>query len=170
MTPTDCTALFQHAEWADALVWRAVLGLGGEDPELKEKLHHMHVVQSVYLAVWRAEPVAPPALETFASLAALREWGRRFYGDVFPYLSGLAPDAGPREVQLPWRDHLVERYGIVRPTTWAETALQVNLHSTYHRGQVNSRLRALGAGPPLTDFIVWIWMGRPAADWANPAA
>jgi uncharacterized damage-inducible protein DinB len=51
------------------------------------------------------------------------------------------------------------------PTTMRETMLQVAMHSTYHRGQVNARLRELGAEPPLTDYIAWLWMGKPAAEW-----
>jgi hypothetical protein len=34
----------------------------------------------------------------------------------------------------------------------------------YHRGQVATRLRERGGEPPLTDFIAWIWMHRPAPD------
>jgi hypothetical protein len=49
--------------------------------------------------------------------------------------------------------------------TLAETILQVASHSTYHRGQVNTRLRQLGAEPPLVDYVAWIWFDRPAADW-----
>ena len=48
--------------------------------------------------------------------------------------------------------------------TLAETALQVAMHSTYHRGQVNARLRQIGGEPPLVDFIAWIWFGRPAPE------
>jgi uncharacterized damage-inducible protein DinB len=40
-------------------------------------------------------------------------------------------------------------------------------HSTYHRGQVNSILRQLGAEPPLTDFIAYLWLGRPDPDWGD---
>ena len=50
-------------------------------------------------------------------------------------------------------------------TRMRDTLLQVPMHSTYHRGQVNARLRELGAEPPLTDYIAWIWIGRPRAEW-----
>jgi uncharacterized damage-inducible protein DinB len=52
----------------------------------------------------------------------------------------------------------------VNPTV-AETMLQVAMHTTYHRGQLNKRLRELGGEPPLIDFIVWIWLGKPKAEW-----
>jgi uncharacterized damage-inducible protein DinB len=44
------------------------------------------------------------------------------------------------------------------------------LHTSYRRGQVATRLRERGAEPPLTDFIAWIWMGRPVPDWRDVEA
>lgn len=67
-----------------------------------------------------------------------------------------------REVRFPWADQLVARFGAAQPATLSESVLQVALHSTYHRGQINARLRELGGDPPLVDFIVWIWRGRPS--------
>jgi uncharacterized damage-inducible protein DinB len=49
--------------------------------------------------------------------------------------------------------------------TQTETMRQVASRSTYHRGQVNARLRELDGEPPLVDYIAWIWFGRPAPDW-----
>jgi hypothetical protein len=37
-------------------------------------------------------------------------------------------------------------------------------------GQVNVRLRELGCEPPLVDFIAWIWLGQPSADWDSLSA
>ena len=55
-------------------------------------------------------------------------------------------------------------------TTIGDTALQVALHGTYHRGQINARLREIGGEPPLVDYIAWIWLGRPAAAWPSVPA
>jgi uncharacterized damage-inducible protein DinB len=38
--------------------------------------------------------------------------------------------------------------------------LQALTHSQHHRGQNASRMRQLGATPPLTDFVVWYALGR----------
>ena len=35
----------------------------------------------------------------------------------------------------------------------------------YHRGQNATRLRELGGEPPLTDFVAWLWKGRPDGKW-----
>ena len=36
-----------------------------------------------------------------------------------------------------------------------EVLTQLHGHSLYHRGQIASRIRALGLSPPVTDFIFW---------------
>ena len=55
----------------------------------------------------------------------------------------------------------------VVPATLEETMLQVASHSTYHRGQINTRFRERGGDPPSVDFIIWVWLGKPKADWEN---
>ncbi len=170
MDLTDCKALLSHAEWADALVWKAALSSGEEDDELRAKLHHLHLVQWAYLHIWRAEQVRPRELSTFPTLAGIRGWAREYYRELPSYLGALSdPDLGS-EVRIPWADRLVQRFGRARPTTLAESVLQVALHSSYHRGQVVRRLRELDVEAPLSDFLAWIWMDRPEADWGEPEA
>ena len=170
MDLADCRALLSHAEWADALVWKAALSSGQEDDELRAKLHHLHLVQWAYLHIWRAEQVRPRELSTFPTLAGIRGWAREYYRELPSYLGALSdPDLGS-EVRIPWADRLVQRFGRARPTTLAESVLQVALHSSYHRGQVVRRLRELDVEAPLSDFLAWIWMDRPEADWGEPEA
>jgi uncharacterized damage-inducible protein DinB len=170
MDLAECRALMGHAEWAESLVWQAVLALPQEDAELQAKLYHLHMVQWAYLHIWRGEAVKPRELGTFATRQALCGWAREYYRDLPSYLAGLSgPNLG-REVLFPWADRLVQRFGKARPTTWTESLLQVAMHSGYHRGQVARRLRELGVEPPLTDFIAWIWLDRPAADWGDDEA
>jgi uncharacterized damage-inducible protein DinB len=156
----------QHMAWADAEVWRAVRALPAAetDAPTRERLHHVHEVQWAYLQIWRGEPVATRELTSFSDLAAIEAWGRDFHREVIAWLEDVErrQDWG-EEVRLPWADQLVARFGAAQPATISETVLQVTQHSAYHRGQINARLRELGGEPPLVDFIVWIWRGRPAA-------
>ena len=170
MDLVDCRALLGHAEWADALVWKSVQALALEDSELREKLHHLHMVQWAYLHIWRAEAVKPRELSTLPTLAAIRAWAREYYGELPSYLAPLSERTPAHEVRFPWADRLVQRFGGAQPATWAESVLQVAMHTSYHRGQVARRLRQLEVEPPLSDFVAWIWMGRPAADWGDDEA
>jgi uncharacterized damage-inducible protein DinB len=166
----DCRALLGHAEWADATVWKSVSALAREDGELREKLHHLHMVQWAYLHIWRGEAVKPRELNTFPTLAAIRAWAREYYAELPSYLTTLPSGSLVQEVRFPWADRLVQRFGKAQTATWAESVLQVAMHTCYHRGQVARRLRQLDVEPPLCDFIAWIWMSRPGADWGDDEA
>ncbi len=170
MDLADCRALLGHAEWADALVWESVLTCGQEDAELRARLHHLHMVQWAYLHIWRSETVKPRELGTFSTMPAIRAWAREFYRELPAYLAGVSGEGLTRVVRFPWADRLVQRFGQAQPATWSESVLQVAMHSTYHRGQVAKRLRELDVEAPLSDFIAWIWMNRPEADWGGEEA
>jgi hypothetical protein len=49
--------LFDHMEWADATVWRAVAACAGaaDDKVLHDRLHHIHATQHAFLQAWRGE-------------------------------------------------------------------------------------------------------------------
>jgi uncharacterized damage-inducible protein DinB len=171
MLPSDLQPLMRHMEWADALVWSAVLALPAEraDPLTRERLHHVHWVQHAYLRIWRQEPVdAPPPVP--AELGVVLARARELYPAAAGFLGSIEASELERRVEFPWREHLRSTFGEVHPTTLAEAVLQVALHSTYHRGQINARLRELGGEPPLVDFIVWVWAGKPEPRWASAAA
>jgi uncharacterized damage-inducible protein DinB len=170
MDLADCRALLSHAEWADALVWKAVTSSGQEDDDLRARLHHLHLVQWTYLHIWRAEHLKPRELSTFPTLVGIRGWAREYYRELPSYLGALSDPDLEKEVRFPWADRLVQRVGRARPATLAESVLQVALHSTYHRGQVARRLRELAVEPPLADYIAWVWLDRPEADWGEPEA
>lgn len=167
MLPDAFQDLMRHMEWADAAVWNSVLAAprARSDERVRDCLHHSHVVQWVYLQIWRNEPVEVPDVSSLDDLAALRAWGREYHRQVADQLQMLGDAALDRPIEFPWAEQLAERFGSPGRATLAETILQITSHTTYHRGQVNMRLRELGAEPPLTDFIAWVWMRKPEAEW-----
>jgi uncharacterized damage-inducible protein DinB len=169
MNLAECRALMGHAEWADSLIWKSVLALP-EDQELRERLHHLHMVQWSYLHIWRGDPAETPELDSFDNAAAIRSWARGYYRELTCYFATVGDSILDREVRFPWAARLVKRFGGAAPATWTESVMQVVMHTSYHRGQVARRLRELGAEPPLTDFIAWIWMDRPVAQWGSDEA
>ena len=163
-------ALFAHMNWADALVWRAVLATanGEQDATLVDKLHHLHSVQRGFLAVWRNDPLPPFRRgEDLSDLGAIARWARDGHNLLATHVASLSEEDLGKVMEVAWKKWVEETIGrIPAPTTYADTLMQVSQHSTYHRGQVNMRLRELGATPPLTDYIAWIWLGKPDAEWA----
>jgi uncharacterized damage-inducible protein DinB len=168
MLNTDAlTDLYRHMEWADAAVWTSVLASesGSADAKLRGYLYHLHVVQRAFLRAWRGEPREAP-YPTFDDAPSLMLWARGYYGEALAHLGALGEERLAEPMPLAWAAMVERALGRApRVTTVGETVLQVALHSLYHRGQVNARLREVGGDPPLVDYIAWVWFGRPAPSW-----
>jgi uncharacterized damage-inducible protein DinB len=161
--------LYRHMEWADAAVWVSVLASesGQTDAKLRAQLYHLHVVQRAFLRTWRGEPREAP-YPTFDDTRALMPWARSYYAEAFTHLEALSDEKVSESLSVPWAMMVEQQLGRApETTTVGETVLQVALHSMYHRGQINARLRELGGEPPLIDYIAWVWLGRPAAGWPS---
>ena len=159
--------LYRHMEWADAIVWRGLMAAPAApgDQKLTELFHHLHLVQHAYLRAWRSEKFDAP-FPSFDTTESLIEWGHSFYPQCADYLNGMSDERLAQMFELPWTEIVAKELGqMPAPSTLGELMLQVPLHSHYHRGQINSRLRAAGGEPPRVDYVVWIWMGRPEPDW-----
>lgn len=159
---------YRHMEWADAAVWAAVPREAKADARLRYLLVHVHTVQRAFHNAWtgafKADGFRAP--ESFATLDDIRAWARPVYANLFAFLASVDESRLGAPFVMPWAEQIEAQLG--RPpgiSTLADTCFQVASHSTYHRGQVNARLRELGAEPPLVDYIAWIWFGRPAASW-----
>jgi uncharacterized damage-inducible protein DinB len=167
MNLVELRELYRHMEWADASVWRAVFESESAlaDQKLRNYFYHLHLVQRAWLRAWRNEPAAA-TFPTFDDAGAVREWGRSYYEEIFGYLDGLSDEEISRPMQLPWAELVEKQLGRAPASiTIAETMLQIPLHSLYHRGQINARLREVGGEPPTVDYIVWMWIEKPAANW-----
>lgn len=164
--PWYLRSLFDHMHWADALVWRTVLPMPHDD-RIYRLLFHLHQVQHAFLAVWRDEET--PRFRDFSAfpdLPSLMAWAREYHQQLPEHLAGVREEDLGQTKEVLWKRWVEKAIGRApEPTTLAETMLQVSQHSTYHRAQVNLRLRDVGIDPPLTDFIAWVWQGKPAPQW-----
>jgi uncharacterized damage-inducible protein DinB len=163
--------LYDWMEWADSAVWRATLAQPATegDARIRALLCHIHVVQRAFLNVWTAQPMTSAFKEPsdFAVLGEMMQWARPYYADARRFFDALDGSVLGSPVTMPWIDEYQKREGRTFSTpTLSETIFQVVSHSTYHRGQVNIRLRELGGEPPLVDFIAWTWFGRPKPAWS----
>lgn len=160
--------LFRHTNWADATVWNSALACANaeNDERLRNLFYHIHTVQHVYFLIWLEKPVEIPDLSDFPNLLSLASWGFDYHQKAADYFDAIEEQNLERRPNIPWAHRIEELIG--KPpaeATLHDTMLQVISHSAYHRGQVNTRLRELGEKPPLTDFIAWVWMGKPPAAW-----
>ena len=160
--------LVRHMEWADSRVWAVVPEGPPDDQRLAQWLVHIHVVQRAFLAVWTGADLQQAFREPtdFASLIDVRRWAQSYYPEALRFLETVPEGRLAEPLAMPWAAMLAQQMGHEPgPTTLGDTCFQVTSHSTYHRGQVNARLRELGAEPPLVDYIAWMWFGQPHAEW-----
>lgn len=167
MQKNEYRTLMKHMEWADARIWTCILNLPsrGHDEWTKERMHHYHSTQWAYGQILLKMPIIIPELDSFPDMKSLGLWAQRFYKEMSKRIIGFDNADFQQKVEFPWSAQIVERFGSVTPANAGESLIQLSLHSAHHRGQIAMRLREAGGEPPVTDFIAWIWMGRPEAKW-----
>jgi len=154
--------LYRHQEWADAEHWRAFQAHPAAlaDKAICERLVHIHQVQYAFL--WMVGPrpssFAFKELTDYATMAELKKSAQEYHRQMANALSKLDDAKLEEVVGAPW---------FSRPMNVSRrhALMQAAMHSHYHRAQNATRLRELGGAPPLTDFIIWLRSGQPAAKW-----
>ena len=156
--------LYGHQVWADAEHFRAIGAhpAARDDNAIRDRLHHIAIVQRGFL--WaigdRQEAFAFTRPDDFTSFHALNRYAREHHDRLTPVIRSLSDTRLAESIAIPWfNDPPLS-------LTVAEALTQGALHSHYHRGQNATRLREIGGEPPMTDYIYWLWKGRPEADWA----
>jgi uncharacterized damage-inducible protein DinB len=152
--------LHRHQAWADAEHWRAFLAVPSflQDARAKERLHHIHLVQRGFHAILTGGPFEITEASDYDG-AALLAWARAYHAAALPFVEALTASRLAETATIPWfQDPPLS-------ITVEEALVQSTMHSHYHRAQNATRLRELGGEPPATDFIVWLWRGRPEPAW-----
>ena len=157
--------LARHMAWADATVWSAVISApqAASDARIADTLHHMHLVQHLFLQAWQRAAFAVRERREFASLDDIAAWALEGRRGIVAFVERAGGDELDRELRVPWAafyEQQAKRTAGVH--TLAESMFQVFLHTQHHRGQICARMREVGAVPPTVDFILWLWSGRPA--------
>jgi len=157
--------LYGHQVWADAEHWRAIgaHAPARDDKAIRDRLHHIAIVQRAFL--WtvgdRQDAFVFTKPEDFSSFDALLVYAREHHDCLAPAIAATSEARLAESIAIPW---------FTDPPlslTVAEALTQAAMHTHYHRGQNATRLRELGGEPPMTDYIYWLWKGRPEPIW-NP--
>ncbi|MGE5457533.1 MAG: DinB family protein [Methanococcaceae archaeon] len=160
--------LFKHMSWADAKVWDTVLGnnQAAGEKKIKELLYHLHLVQRAFFRIWKNEPANVPQESSFKNLYELANWGYEYHKRLSQFLTEIPSLDQDLIIEIPWTKRAEAFMGRkAEPVTLGETMLQAIMHSTYHRGQINIKLREIGGEPVPVDFIMWLYLGKPDAEW-----
>jgi uncharacterized damage-inducible protein DinB len=146
--------LARHQAWADTAHWKALHENSTllEDLEIRNRLNHMVVALRMLTALARGETPDPSGMKDVVPFDQLEAALGQANAQVIQALNTVDLQkliALPRGPRGPWE----APSGVL--------LLQAITHSQHHRGQNASRMRQLGATPPMTDFVVWYALGRP---------
>lgn len=159
MNTEDIRQLFEFNAWANARILDAASRLSAEDftrplgnsfPSVRDTLVHVLFAEWVWLRRWLGESPrrAPWESSEFADVAALRAELERVERERDEFVAGLSDD----ELKT------VVAYTNVKGQEWryplGRMLQHVVNHSTYHRGQVVTMLRQMGAEAPSTDLLL----------------
>lgn len=140
--------------------------LGSSFPSVRDTLAHVVAAEWVWLSRWGGDPLGKaPDLSGCTDVRTLRERWQVLGEAQSAYLAGLTEAALDRSVSI------ITRTGITAELPLHETLKHLVNHSTYHRGQVATLLRQLGAEPAATDlFLYYAQRPAPAASAGERAA
>lgn len=159
MTPEDCRVLFEYNAWANRRILDACDALADDQftrdlrssfPSVRETLAHIAAAEWIWTERWHGRsPTAPPDWYKAADRADLRERLATLDRNLVEFTSHLSPADLERVTEYSNMSGQASAQPLWQPLQHLAN------HSTYHRGQITTMLRQLGATPPHTDLIVF---------------
>jgi uncharacterized damage-inducible protein DinB len=156
MTPEEFRVLYEYDAWANHRLLDAAKALtqeqftrdmGSSFPSVRDTLAHIMGGEWIWLERWQGRtPTKLPAVEDFPDLPSLQKRWAEIEADLLTFVRGLTAE----------RIAAVSEYKTLTAGTFKSPLGQmlqhlVN-HGTYHRGQVTTLLRQLGAKSVSTDL------------------
>jgi uncharacterized damage-inducible protein DinB len=157
MSPEEIRLLFDYNSWANQRSLEAAAQLSDEQftkplrssfSSVRDTLVHICGTEWVWLERCHGRsPATIPDVSHVQTLAALREHWKPQAERLLTFVRGLAQTDLDRVME-----YRTINFGVYKNSLWQSLQHLAN-HGTYHRGQVSTLLRQLGAKPILTDLI-----------------
>ncbi len=156
MNKQDIAVLFEYNRWATGRTLDAVeklepdaflKDLRNSFPSIRDTLVHILNAEWAWLKRWKGDsPSAWPAPAEFPAVASVR---KRF-GEIDCEREGFLAGRTDSHIAEPFS--YKDMQGNPHQLPMIVTMQHVANHSTYHRGQITTMLRQLGAAPVSTDM------------------
>jgi uncharacterized damage-inducible protein DinB len=149
--------LFEYNAWANRRSLEAasvltaekfVRPMGSSFGSVRDTLAHIWGAEWIWLERFQGRsPSSLPDTTQFQDMASLRERWDELEGRLLGFVRGLAQADLGRVFE-----YKTLKFGVYRNPLW-ESMQHLANHGTYHRGQVTTLLRQLGAQPIATDLM-----------------
>jgi uncharacterized damage-inducible protein DinB len=157
MTPEEMRTLYEFNAWANRRELEAAAALTNEQftkhlgssfSSVRDTLAHIMGAEWIWLERFQGRsPGALPEATRFADVASLRKTWLEQEEHLLKFVLGVSQEDLNRVLE-----YKTLKFGTYSNPLWQSMQHVVN-HGTYHRGQVTTMLRQLGAQPILTDLM-----------------
>jgi len=157
MNIEDFRLLYEYNSWANHRTLEACSALSDEQftrdlhssfPSVRDTLAHLCLVEWIWLERWHGRsPASYPSASDYPNLESLRRRWEEIERDLTDYIASLQPEDLTRIIH-----HKTMKGDAQSAPHWQMLQHVVN-HQTYHRGQITTMLRQLGAKGISTDMI-----------------
>jgi uncharacterized damage-inducible protein DinB len=151
--------LYKYNRWANRRALSAAAKLDGEKftrpmgnsfSSVRDTLAHILAGEWIWLERWHGRfPAALLNAQDFPNVQSLVSRWEIVQQDYERFIAALTPQR--LEQDLSYLNREGQRFSYPQ---WQQIVHVVN-HSTYHRGQITTLLRQLGAEPAVTDFLAY---------------
>jgi uncharacterized damage-inducible protein DinB len=157
MTPSEMTLLYEFNDWANKRSLQAASALtieqftkplGNSFSSIRDTFVHMYGAENIWLQRFKgSSPSAFPDGSQLTDIASLEAKWTPAAADLLHFVSALTQQDLDRVIE-----YKTMNFGVYSNPMWQSLQHVVN-HGTYHRGQITTMLRQLGAKPLLTDLM-----------------
>jgi uncharacterized damage-inducible protein DinB len=157
MTPENIRVLYDFNAWANHRTLEAAAalkpeefarGMGSSFSSVRDTLAHLYGAEWIWLERFQGRsPSGLPAAADFPDLASLRSRWEELETRLLGFVRGLTQADLERVIE-----YKTLNYGVYSNPFWQSLQHVVN-HGSYHRGQVTTMLRQLGAKAVATDLM-----------------
>jgi uncharacterized damage-inducible protein DinB len=167
MNPENVRTLIDYHYWARDRTLEAVhrltpeqytRDLGNSFRSIRDTVVHIYSAEWIWLSRWQGDsPTAMLAPEKFPDLASVRTAWRDHEVKMRTFFERLDRDGIGRVIEYKTTDGKT-----MASVLWQMLQHVVN-HASYHRGQVTTMVRQLGAAPPQSTDLITFYRERGAA-------
>lgn len=157
MNPQEMTVLYEYNSWANLRQLEAaeklsdeqfVKTLGSSFSSVRDTMVHIYGAEGIWLARFQGHsPSTFPDTAEFLSVGSLRKKWREQDARLLEFVRGLRQEDLDRVME-----YKTMNFGVYSNPMWQSLQHVVN-HGSYHRGQITTLFRQLGAEPILTDLM-----------------
>jgi len=157
MSPEEMRTLYDFNAWANHRTMEAackltteqfVKPMGSSFTSVRDTLAHIYGAEWLWLERFQGRsPASLPETSQFGDCANLQKTWNEHEPRLLGFVRGLTQADLDRVME-----YKTLKFGVYKNPLWQSMQHLVN-HGTYHRGQVTTLLRQLGAQPILTDLM-----------------